>query len=215
VTHEIIHGDARHVIPSLDLDPDRTVVITDPVWPNALQELAGSSDPLGLLQETLTLLIGRARRIVLVLGARSDLRFLRAVPDAWPWLRSCRLEYTVPSYAGTVLVDHDIACIFGDPARPHGGRRVYPGRCISNGTRKIDWHPCPRHLEHFLWLVSWFTTPDDLVFDPFAGSGTTILAAKKLGRSGKGIEVNATFAGTAQGRVDDERQGLLDLGGAA
>lgn len=36
--------------------------------------------------------------------------------------------------------------------------------------------------------------PDGLVFDPFLGSGTTLVVAKQLGRAGLGFELNAQHA---------------------
>lgn len=58
-----------------------------------------------------------------------------------------------------------------------------------------------RHIEHGAVypmklaerMVSLFSAPGDLVFDPFNGIGTTIIAAHKLGRHGVGIELNKRF----------------------
>ncbi|MEN3369817.1 MAG: hypothetical protein V7609_1960 [Verrucomicrobiota bacterium] len=43
-----------------------------------------------------------------------------------------------------------------------------------------------------------FTKPGDVVLDPFLGVGTTLDAARELGRRGIGIELNPAFAITAQ-----------------
>lgn len=47
------------------------------------------------------------------------------------------------------------------------------------------------------------------VLDPFAGSGTTLLAAQQLGRRAVGIELNPDYARIVEARVG--RQGLLDF----
>ena len=39
-----------------------------------------------------------------------------------------------------------------------------------------------------------------LVLDPFAGSGTTLAVAKRLGRSGLGIELNRDYIGLLRAR---------------
>ena len=39
------------------------------------------------------------------------------------------------------------------------------------------------------------------VFDPFAGSGTTLLVAQNLGRSGVGLELSAPYIALAQKRL--------------
>ena len=43
--------------------------------------------------------------------------------------------------------------------------------------------------------------PGDIVLDPFAGSGTTCVAARRLGRRFVGIDLNPDFCAHAAGRV--------------
>ena len=42
------------------------------------------------------------------------------------------------------------------------------------------------------------------VLDPFAGAGTTLLVADRLGRDAVGIELNPTYAAMAKKRVQDD-----------
>jgi DNA modification methylase len=44
------------------------------------------------------------------------------------------------------------------------------------------------------------STRNGVVLDPFAGSGTTILAAEKTGRVGRGIELDPHYVDVAIGR---------------
>jgi site-specific DNA-methyltransferase (adenine-specific) len=50
------------------------------------------------------------------------------------------------------------------------------------------------------------TSEPGLVLDPFMGSGTTALAAEKLGREWLGIELNPSFAAAARDRITSARQ---------
>jgi site-specific DNA-methyltransferase (adenine-specific) len=54
-------------------------------------------------------------------------------------------------------------------------------------------HPAPFPEELPRRLIKLYSYPDDLVLDPFAGSGTTLVAARKLGRRSVGIEINSAF----------------------
>ncbi|MCX6379667.1 MAG: site-specific DNA-methyltransferase [Armatimonadetes bacterium] len=51
------------------------------------------------------------------------------------------------------------------------------------------------------WFIKLFTQPGDLVLDPFLGSGTTCVAAKKLGRDYLGIEIKEEYFQLAQAQV--------------
>ena len=63
---------------------------------------------------------------------------------------------------------------------------------IRHKTRR-DEHPCqlPVHLLERLLLMS--TDEEDIVLDPFIGTGTTAVAAKKLGRKFIGIDIDTKY----------------------
>jgi len=84
----------------------------------------------------------------------------------------------------------------------------------THGTVKKDRpdHPCPKPTGLMLDLVALFTDPDDLILDPFAGSSTTLVAAKRLGRKAIGIEVNEKFAEVSAERLSREaKQQVIDF----
>ena len=67
------------------------------------------------------------------------------------------------------------------------------------GERRV--HPTQKPIRLFECLVADFTKPGDVVFDPFAGSGTTGVAAMRLGRKFVGIELDPRHAATARRRL--------------
>lgn len=73
----------------------------------------------------------------------------------------------------------------------------------SKGTERPD-HPCPKPLPLMRELIEQFTDPDDLILDPFMGSGTTLRAAKDLGRRAIGIEINENYCEIAVKRMAQE-----------
>lgn len=64
---------------------------------------------------------------------------------------------------------------------------------MSQARRRVEKHICPLPLDIVERLIVRYSNPDDVVFDPFAGIGTTPFVAIKLGRRSIGTELNATY----------------------
>jgi hypothetical protein len=65
-------------------------------------------------------------------------------------------------------------------------------------------HPCPKPMPVMRWLVSLFAPNEATVIDPCAGTGTTLKAAKDLGRSAIGIEIEEKYCEIAAKRLSQE-----------
>ena len=63
------------------------------------------------------------------------------------------------------------------------------------------------------WFIKLFSDENDIVFDPFLGSGTTALAAKKLNRKYIGTEINIDYFNISKKRIENsvEDEILLPL----
>ena len=69
-------------------------------------------------------------------------------------------------------------------------------------------HPAPFPLELPARLIHLYTYRGDLVLDPFAGSGTTAVAAVLAGRHYAGYDLDETYVRLAEARVDEARRKL-------
>ena len=200
----IYYGDARDIIPTLG---PVDVVITDPVWPNAKADLFGRDDPFAMLEQVGALLPEITSRLVVHLGCDTDPRFLAALPPQLPFFRVCWLEYVRPHYKGRLMYGSDIAYVFGEPPPSEPGAHVMPGRMTDTSTNgKQAAHPSPRKLGHVAWLVRWYAR--GTVLDPFMGSGTTLRAAKDLGRKAIGIEIEERYCEEAVRRMAQQVMAL-------
>jgi site-specific DNA-methyltransferase (adenine-specific) len=65
-------------------------------------------------------------------------------------------------------------------------------------------HPAPFPIELPRRLIDLYTYKDDIVLDPFAGSGTTLVAAARTGRIGVGYDTDAGYVALGQKRLDAE-----------
>ena len=198
----IYHADCRE-IPQTWHD----TVITDPVWPNASELLAGAERPYELLNEAAHHFY--CRRLAIHLGCNSDPRILQGVPGSLPFFRAVWLRYARPHYLGRLLYGSDVAYLFGEPPSSKEGLHLIGGEVTdAKGKGKETLHPTPRKLAHTKWLVSRWSEPTDVILDPFAGSGTTLLAAKELGREAIGIEIEERYCEMAAERLSQE---VMDL----
>jgi DNA modification methylase len=72
-------------------------------------------------------------------------------------------------------------------------------------------HPAPFPVELPARLIGLYTFRDDLVVDPFMGSGTTLVAALRAGRRYLGYDTDTGYVSTARQRVTRERRAGLRL----
>ena len=71
-------------------------------------------------------------------------------------------------------------------------------------------HPAPFPLELAYRLVRMFSFWGDTVLDPFAGTGTTMLAAMKAHRNSIGVEIDSAYSKMIMRRLSKEAQTLFE-----
>jgi site-specific DNA-methyltransferase (adenine-specific) len=74
-------------------------------------------------------------------------------------------------------------------------------------------HPAPFPVELPQRLIELYTYEDDLVLDPFIGSGTTAVAAVRTGRRYVGYDTDSRYVRIAERRAEEERARVLRSGG--
>jgi len=87
-----------------------------------------------------------------------------------------------------------------------GREMAYPSNVLHLATEcgnKNHSAAFPKSLPE--WFIKLFTDEGDWVLDPFAGSGTTSLAAKGMGRNSVGVEIVAEYCAAARAALADSK----------
>ena len=95
---------------------------------------------------------------------------------------------------------------WGDAGKRKDRVDVVRARIIPIPDSALGGHPCPKPDMWALGLVEMLSERGETVLDPFAGTGTTLVAAKRLGRKAIGIEIEERYCAIAVERL---RQGVL------
>lgn len=123
----------------------------------------------------------------------AGVEYIRSVP----WVRWSQPQLSgdrPPSGCEMVVLAH------------RGGRKFWsgPGSLVAlraKSLRGADKHPTEKPLDLMLALVSWLSSPGEAVLDPCCGRGTTVLAARLLGRDAAGLDADAVHVANAQARL--------------
>jgi DNA modification methylase len=80
----------------------------------------------------------------------------------------------------------------GAPHQWHGGRAQGTTLCVDKPSRNVE-HPTMKPVALFQRLVENSCPPGGVVLDPFAGSGTTLVAAEQAGRRAALLELDPRY----------------------
>jgi site-specific DNA-methyltransferase (adenine-specific) len=87
------------------------------------------------------------------------------------------------------------------PVRDYASDRRYP-RSVLKFTRERGFHPTQKPVALMEYMIETYTDPGEVVLDSCMGSGTTGVAAKRLGRSFIGMELDAGYFEIAKSRIE-------------
>ena len=202
----VVQGDCLKLMQQL---PENSVdaVIVDPVWPHCPKGLLrGSENPELLFAKFCEFLPKGIRQLVVEMSNNSDPRMLSFVPKYLGFQQVGWCQYVMPGFIGRVLGGNECIYAFGKAIAVQDGRRVVPS--VSPKAQPDKWrsvngvkHPCSRALTHQLWVVNWFSDIGEVVLDSFCGAGTTLIAAKSLGRHFLGFEIEKKYCVIARERL--------------
>lgn len=113
--------------------------------------------------------------------------------------RSTPLRATISSVNSELYGKKPPKCT---PARPDGYR--CPRDVIRCGRDVKNHHSTQKPLALLRDLLRQYCSPGDLVLDPFAGSGSTLVAARELGLRAIGIEITEHYYHIARARLAEQ-----------
>jgi len=193
----IYHADCRDILPSL---PKVDLVLTDPPYGVGKAEW---DKPLDMAY--LDLLPPITKKAIAIMPGNSN---LLSMPER---VGGFSYKWTLAVWVSNALVRGAFG--FGNwiPCLVYAkdGQSVY---ACSQDCHQIvirgdmPEHPSPKPYDAMKWLVT--VLPDGLILDPFMGSGTTLRAAKDLGRKAIGIEIEEKYCEIAAKRM---AQTVMDL----
>jgi site-specific DNA-methyltransferase (adenine-specific) len=195
---DIYCGDVRDILP---LFPDDSVdmVLTDPPYGVGI-EYGKFEDTLENVQELIAFFLPEVMRIssgavVFPSGQFSTELFLfKNYPPKW---RICWYKGAQSTLSAIGYCDWEMIMVYGKKVHNNIHDHFY---AKPEAMGKFG-HPCPKSTKWAEWLIDRFD--GKVILDPFAGSGTTCVSAKKYRRKSIGIDIESKNCEIAKERVKD------------
>jgi len=197
----IYHGDCRAILPTLS---PVDLVLTDPPYGVNLDYTEAIDDSFENWMSLMCFLIPSATRMskTLLLSTsklEGEIFLFRNFPPLW---RVCWYKGASCTRSAIGFKDWETVFVYGE--RPKIATHDYFEAHANFVRDEVPGHPCPKPNKWASWLISKFSTSGESILDPFMGSGTTLRAAKDLGRKAIGIEICEAYCEIAAKRMSQE-----------
>lgn len=122
----------------------------------------------------------------------------------------------IPTANGTYLPNLEYCLMFREKGTKIGGNYHTKSKYFVSSTNKEDkdnyLHPTCKNVDMIVNHITNSTNEGDIVLDPFCGSGSTLIAAKRLKRQYVGFEIEQKWYEIANKRLSGENvKGELNL----
>lgn len=206
----IYRADCREVLPSLRGD----ALITDPPYGVAFGRATWSDDP-GSYPALVSWLVDTAATVVpdgfvFVFQAMPNVgRFSEWFPAGFRIFAACKNFVQMRPVDVQFAWDPVVFWHTGNPGKAHRKdagvvtRDWHVGDVAGVLSSPVG-HPCPRPLATMRHIVAIGSRDGQTIVDPFAGSGTTLRAAKDLGRRAIGVEIEERYCEIAAKRLEQQ-----------
>jgi site-specific DNA-methyltransferase (adenine-specific) len=199
----IFHGDCREILPAFYLTGTADAVVTDPPYGIGFEYATHDDNReawFDLMDEVVPLMRQCAPFVAMPSCGIDRLGWwYEHHPPTWivAWYKGS------PGHLSKIgFNDWESHLVWGRP-----WKQMHDYFMAKSGFED-DLHPCPKPIQWAQWWVSRAAPRGGLIVDPFAGSGTTLVAAKMLGRRAIGIEIEESYCAMAVERL---RQDVLPL----
>lgn len=192
----IYHGDCREILPDL---PKVDLVLTDPPYGIGFK-YSSYEDTESSWYE----LMRGAMPLLLACGGVCFVQACQIKRLGW-WYGEFPPDWIIVWHKG--IPGHRSSIGFNDwePILVWGRPKVPMHDYFSLPPTPTDCgHPCPKPIKWATWLVKRGSPGGGTALDPFMGSGTTLRAAKDLGRKAIGIEIEEKYCEIAAKRLGQE-----------
>ena len=185
--HRVVCGDLFNSWPDEQFD----LILTDPPY-NVGREYTDATD-----DDRADYAAWSRKWFTLARSSTDRLAFSCGHPNVVMWAGIEPWHWMICWYKGNAMLgspfgfcNWEPVLFYGKPHRPKGHDVIVQPIVVQ---ADLDSHDCPKQLGFGVQLLELLTDAGHSVFDPFLGSGTTLIAAEQLGRTCYGIEIEPRY----------------------